>query len=131
LVRFSTLAAAFGALVAVWTIVGTYLSVLPARACGEIACTSLGNSGWVVESLAVALLVVSAVCFVGPKSLFYLSSLFSAVLGGTVYGLTDFTTIVAITLLLYAAVLVLGVLAARREASMSEQGNPMNLPVFG
>ena len=129
--RFATLAAALGALSAVWTIVTTYLSVLPSPACGPIVCSTIHNSGWVVESLAIVLLIVSAACLIGPKSLFYLSSLFSAVLAGTVYALTEFTAIVAATLVIYAAALVLGVLAARSEASVSEQSHPMNLPVFG
>jgi len=131
LVRVTTLAAAIGAFSGVWTIFTTYLSILPSPACGPIACATLHNAGWVVELLAAALLVVSAVCFLGPKSLFYLSAMFSGVLAGTVYALADFTAIVAVTLVLCAAALVLGVLAARREASVSEQSHPMNLPVFG
>ena len=129
--RFATLAAALGALSAVWTIVIIPLSVLPSPACGPIVCASLHNTGWVVESLAVVLLIVSAACFVGPRTLFYVSSMLSAVLAGAVYVLTDFTVVVAVTLALYAAALIFGLVAARRETSVTEQGHPMNLPVFG
>jgi hypothetical protein len=130
LARLATLTAALGVLTAIWTVVGVYLGFLVHRACGGIVCAS-SNSGWVVQSLAIALLIVSGVCFIGPKSLFYLSAFFSAVLGGSVYAMTDMTGIAELTLLLYAAALVLSVIAARREAAISEQSNPMNLPVFG
>ena len=81
--RFATLTAALGVFTGVWTIVGVYLGYLAHRACfADVNCAS-ANSGWVLQSLAVALLVVSGLCFVGPKSLFYLTGLFSAVLAGS------------------------------------------------
>ena len=125
------LTAALGAFTAIWTIAGVYLSFLVHRVCfGDVNCAP-SNSGWVVQSLAVVLLIVSAGCLVGPKSLFYVSALLSAVLSGTVYVQTDMTGVAVATMLLYLATLTLSVLAARRHTSMSEQSNPMNLPVFG
>jgi len=129
--RFATLTAALGVLTAVWTIVGVFLGYLAHRACfGDTSCVST-SSGWVVQSLAVALLVVSGLCFVGPKSLFYLSALFSAVIAGSVYAFTDMTTFAELTLVLFAVTVALSVYAARRQIPVSEQGHPMNLPVFG
>ena len=129
--KFATLTIALGVVSAAWTILGVSLGFLVHRTCfGIDVCTS-SDMGWVVQLLAVVLLVVSAICFIGPKSLFYLSAFFTAILGVSAYLTTDMTGILQLTLLLYAASLVLSVVAARRQAMVSEQSHPMNLPVFG
>ena len=129
--RFATLTAALGALTALWTIAGVYLGLLVHRTCfGLVTCVSSGQ-GWVAQAFAVLLLAISGLCLVGPKSLFYLSALFSALIAGLVYLETDPTVVAEVSLLLYAATLILSTVAARRVGSMSEQSNPMNLPVFG
>ena len=84
-------------------------------------------------ALAVALFFDSFVAFVGPKRIFYSSALLSALLAGSelVGSGPAATPVTFLTIAMAAVTLALSMLAARLETAVSEQSNPMNLPVFG
>ena len=129
--RLGTAAAAVGA-IAGFCCVFEY-----AISCHEL-CTSTpivatGVAGDVFALLGVVLLLVSLGTYVGPRFLFYGSALAGA--GIDVIEILSFSPVVSgwfyVTAILATASLVLGILAARQRSGVSEQANPMNLPVFG
>jgi len=90
---------------------------------------------WETLTLALAAVLVldSIVAFVGPSRIFYSTALVSALLAGSewVGGGSDASTAILLSVVMGGATLVLSVGAARFEPKVSEQSNPMNLPVFG
>ena len=82
---------------------------------------------------AVALLLVSLGALFVPASAFYVAAAL-AVLIGAVEAL-DYSGVatgdLAVTVCLSAVSAVLSLAAALRRTGVSEQANPMNLPVFG
>ncbi len=83
--------------------------------------------------MSAILLLEGLSAFVVPKTVFY-ASFFTALLVdltelldyGSVAPAYLYTTLIVATL-----TLVMSVLAARARTGVSEQSNPMNLPVFG
>ena len=83
------------------------------------------------EAGAAVLLVAAMATFVAPRFAFYAEAVVSGILavfllsqwgsGGLYWG----------SVLLSMATTVLALISARGRGAMSEQGNPMNLPVFG
>jgi len=131
LVRLSTAATAVGA------IAGLCCLVEYAISCHEL-CTlapivPTGAAGNVFAGLGVVLLLVSLGSYFGPRFLFYISALAAASID--VIEILNFSALVSwwfyVTVALATASLVLGILAVRQRSGVSEQANPMNLPVFG
>jgi len=77
--------------------------------------------------------LVSLGSYFGPRFLFYISALAGASID--VIEILNFTALVSwwayVTVALATASLILGILAVRQRSGVSEQANPMNLPVFG
>jgi len=71
--------------------------------------------------------------FIGPRSLFYLTAAFGLAID--VIELLNYSKIgpgtFYITVALVTASFFLSVVALRQRTGISEQSNPMNLPVFG
>ena len=90
---------------------------------------------WVALALSVAIILVldSFVVLVGPKRIFYVSALLSALLTGSEWlgSGSDVTAVGILTIAMACVTLVLSIVAARLEPEVSEQSHPMNLPVFG
>lgn len=83
--------------------------------------------------LSVLLILDSLASFVGPRALLYfagavcvLIDAIEALNHSEVVGWAFYFTVALVTLSL-----TLDVYAARRKTGVSEQSNPMNLPVFG
>jgi Na+/melibiose symporter-like transporter len=83
--------------------------------------------------VAIILVLDSLVALVGPKRIFYVSALLSALLTGSEWlgSGADVTAVKVLTIAMACVTLVLSVVAARLEPRVSEQSHPMNLPVFG
>ena len=90
---------------------------------------------WVTLALTVAIILVlnSFVVLVGPKRVFYVSALLSALLTGSEWlgSGTNATVASMLTIAMACVTLVLSIIAAKLEPQVSEQSHPMNLPVFG
>lgn len=90
---------------------------------------------WVTLALAAAIILTldSFVVLVGPKKIFYVSVLLSALLTGSEWlGSGSDAAVVNMLIIAMACVtLVLSIVAARFEPKVSEQSHLMNLPVFG
>lgn len=99
---------------------------------GYVSSASGGNQ-LLITALGVILVVGSLACFYGTKIAFAASAIASGLLflsvglgwGGGFASLQLSTLAVALT------DIVLSVLAFRSSSAISEQSNPMNLPVFG
>jgi hypothetical protein len=133
LVKVGTGAAALGGLAGLWDVYGTYSGgfgsqcVPTATICG---LTEFGSTSFLV--LGALLVLVSLISIVGPRKVFYGSAAISVAIAILVAITTPVTeTTALISLALGASTLVLSLVAARRETKVSEQSNPMNLPVFG
>jgi hypothetical protein len=138
--RIQTAAASVGITAGALTIGGVYLFGV-GQTCGGgffpprvvLSCPAYSVfSPWpeIVQAVAVVLILASLVTFVGPKKVFYLSAALSAILAVLVQE-SILNPAVILTVILAIAAFALGLVAARREARVSEQSNPMNLPVFG
>jgi hypothetical protein len=83
--------------------------------------------------LAVLVILVSLATFVGPAAIFYGSAAMCFLMD--LIELLNYSSIgagnVFVTLSVVTLSLGLGLVAARNRTSVSEQANPMNLPVFG
>ena len=89
--------------------------------------------GVVYAGLAVVLVLVSLAGLIGPKVLFYASALV-AVLVDAVEAVGNAEVATGVLVFSFALVTlsaVVSLLAARAGTGVSEQSNPMNLPVFG
>ena len=92
-----------------------------------------GYGGYLVAFLGVVLLVASVVAYFGPRVGYYAQAAASALVviiiltaeggRGSAYAWAVLVPSMTST--------VLGLMAARSRGGMAEQGNPMNLPVFG
>jgi len=84
-------------------------------------------------ALAAVLVVDSFIALFGPKRIFYSAALLSALLvGSELIGSGSAPTAAGLlTMALAGVTLALSMVAARFEQEVSEQSNPMNLPVFG
>lgn len=119
MVKLATVAVALGIVAGSWVIL-------------MLGFGSLTTWSPVVLAVAVLLVLGSILSLVGPKKVFYGSALLSAAQAGVLSlesNLTDFFTLVALGL--SGGTFLLCILAARWETKVSEQSNPMNLPVFG
>ncbi len=123
MVKLTTVSAGFGVLTGVWTAVASYTA--------RSSVPTLGFN--FALSLAILLVIDSLLCLVGPRRIFYTSAFLSAILVAVfVLGsAANATAVVLITLGMAGVTFVLSILAARSEPKVSEQSNPMNLPVFG
>jgi len=121
--RIAAFAAGFGVLTGLIA-TGTWLSGL-----------SSVRGYWtaVTFALAFALILDSLIAFWGPKRVFYVSALLSALLAGSdLSGSTSRTDVITLVTIAASCIsLVLAIAAARFEPDVSEQSHPMNLPVFG
>ena len=90
-------------------------------------------SNEVILVVSVTLLVISHICLLGPRVLFYVPAGLSAVLAVAVYGagVSGSGLLFVVTMALCAGTVALGLLAARKRAGLSEENHPLNLPVFG
>ena len=123
MVKIATLGAGAGVLTGLFTVVAWFSGLAPLR------------PFWVALALPVAIILVldSLVALVGPKRIFYVSALLSALLTGSEWlgSGADVTAVKVLTIAMACVTLVLSVVAARLEPRVSEQSHPMNLPVFG
>jgi hypothetical protein len=90
---------------------------------------------WATLTLAVAIALVfdSLVALIGPKRIFYVSALLSALLAGSEWlgSGSDATAANPLVIAIAGVTLVLSIVAARYEPEISEQSHPLNLPIFG
>lgn len=138
MVRVASLAVAAGVVTGVWAVLALYLGALDPQ-CFGVACSPdalLTLITTVTSALSVVLIVDSIVCLIAPRKAFYASALLAALVaalfgyGGLYSGtLVDLGVIVALGLAV--TTVVLSIAAARSGGTVSEQSNPMNLPVFG
>ena len=132
MVNIRTVAASVGMVAGGWTLLGSYFGGI-GRACGgQALCVPTPPPNLYVVGIAALLLLNSVVCMLGPSKLFYASAGLAILLAGSVFlqsALSDTTVLTALGLATLTAVLSL--VAATRRTEVSEQANPMNLPVFG
>jgi len=104
---------------------GLYLSFMGAftKGYGDMATLMFWDS--------VVLVIVSLLCIYGVHYAFPLAAVLSAVLAGVAPLLLESTSQEVPLVVLSLLALVVSVLAFRSKSMMSEQANPMNLPVFG
>jgi Na+/melibiose symporter-like transporter len=123
LAKIATLAAGAGILTGLLTVGAWFSGLAPLR------------PFWATLALAMAIILIldSFVTFVGPKRVFYVSALLSALLTGSEWigSGSDATVVTALTIIMACVTVVLSMAAARLEPKISEQSHPMNLPVFG
>jgi len=83
--------------------------------------------------MSIALVLDSFVALVGPKAVFYVSALLSALLAGSEWfgSGSDAKAVNVLAIAMAGATLVLSLVAARYQQEIPEQAHPMNLPVFG
>ncbi len=127
--RIQTVAAGVGVLDGVWIIVVQYLGHI----CTGGPCVVVSDWGWPTEALALILVIVSLGGLVAPKKIFYAAAVVSFLAAASVVVAPGigYNLIAYLTLAFTGGVFALALIAARREARVSEQSNPMNLPVFG
>ena len=116
--RFESVAAWLGVVTGLWAFVAVYS--------GEA-----GSFGLLTLSVSILLALVSFFCMVGPRRGFYVSAILALVLAGSMLIGSGLNWVAYLTMALAVIDSAVGVIAARREARVSEQSNPMNLPVFG
>lgn len=134
MVKLGTVAAGTGALAGLWNIWAHYqVCSGPLAGCPALQAAPGGEWGTILLVSAVALLLVSLGALFVPASAFYVAAAL-AVLIGAVEAL-DYSAVatgdLAVTVCLSAVSAVLSLAAALRRTGVSEQANPMNLPVFG
>jgi hypothetical protein len=122
----NSLKATAGAIALIDSVVGMYLS----------STTTVANNLDPFESLllwaSAFLLVDSLLCLYGVHYAFPVAAVLGAVLAGdSLLVLSGYTLQDAVLVALSASGLVLNLLAYRSTSQISEQANPMNLPVFG
>lgn len=82
--------------------------------------------------IGALLLVDSGLCFYGLGAAFYGVTILSLlIIVASFLGGETFAGLPGLVLGLSAVTVVVSAVAARSESTMAEQGNPMNLPVFG
>ena len=79
----------------------------------------------------MSLVITSLISLFSPRIVFYASALLAVVLDGSLLVGSALNLVAILTLGLGAVAFVTALAAARREGMVSEQSNPMNLPVFG
>jgi hypothetical protein len=122
MVKIAALAAFAGALTGLLAIGAWFYGLTPL------------HDSWVTltQTTAALLIVDSFVAFLGPKRIFYSLAILSALLAGSEwFGTGSGSMPVLLTVSAAGVTLVLAMVAARFESGVSEQANPMNLPVFG
>jgi hypothetical protein len=91
-----------------------------------------GISGMLLYGLGVVLLVSSLLSLYGVRYAFLLAAVFSVALpADSISALPSMTTPQLAVLALSIASMAANILAFRTGSHLSEQANPMNLPVFG
>ena len=132
--RLSTVTALVGVVAGLWNIWAYFQECRGVTSlCPSLQPAPTGTEGTVVLGLAVVLVLVSLVTFIGPIVLFYLS----AVVGVTIDALVvvSYSSIeegsFLVTVILVTVSVVLEIISAVRRTSMPEQSHPMNLPIFG
>lgn len=133
MIGIRTVAVSAGMLAGAWVFGGSYFGGIGRALCGGgPPCVRSASPNFYVVAIAVLLVLNSVVCFFGPRVLFYASGGLSILLAGSVFPSSPLNDpVVWVAFGLAFATLVLSVLAARRMTEVSEQANPMNLPVFG
>ena len=134
MVKTGTIAAGVGVITALWTTWAHFQTCSgPLAGCPAWQTAPGGTSGTILLVSALALLLVSLGTFVAPASAFFVSAALAILIGGV--EAVNYSAVapgsLAVTMCLAAISAVLGLVAARRRTSVSEQANPMNLPVFG
>jgi len=132
--RLPTVAGLIGVLTGLWTLAislfGGHTGSCPLGGCPTSGATMLDV---LIIVLGIGLTFNSVVSFFWIRQVHYASAVLSALIAVAVYlnssglGLTPLATTTLLCLFSLAA----NLLAARSGTAMSEQGNPMNLPVFG
>ena len=135
--KLVTLAAAVGVAAGVCAALGGIgfpQGAYPPDGCAPGSC--LGVSSYypaVVGSLGILLVVACILGFLGPKVAMYAATAVSAAIAALTLGVYTEMSLFYFwaTLVLASIAAVLAFVAARLQTGMSEQSNPMNLPVFG
>lgn len=98
-----------------------------------LVLNSSGGSHFILTVLGVALILDSLACLYGANLAFAVAAVVSAALAvaGVVWWGSGYTGIQWTTLSFAMADVVLSALAFRSSTGLSEEANPMNLPVFG
>ncbi len=133
--KAGSLAVAAGVATGAWGVIVWYYGGFNPN-CFGAACSSPDILATLILAFAAVLVVDSLACLVAPRKAFYAS----AVLGAIVAVLVGYDGLylgtlanagVDVELALAAVTVVLSLFAARSGGGVSEQSNPMNLPVFG
>ena len=130
--KLSTAASAIGMLTGVWAVGGSLADGI-SRGCPSGApCGTTPPWNFYVVALSVLLFLNSLVTLVGPRITFYASAVLSVLLGVSMIPNSSFVNpVVLIAIGLVVLTFATSLVAVRRRAQISEQSNPMNLPVFG
>jgi len=123
-----------GILAGVWAFGGTLVDNLArvSLCSGNTPCVQNPPANPFVMGLAGLLVLTSAACLFGQGKVFYAQACVAVFLGAAMVPNSSASDpVVDLAFGLAAATLVLSVIAARKKVGISEQSNPMNLPVFG
>lgn len=91
-----------------------------------------GGTVFALTGLGVLLAADSLACFYGIRYAFGAGAILAAVFASSAYfAWSEFTDVQIAALILSILTLIASLLAFRASSKMPEQGNPMNLPVFG
>jgi hypothetical protein len=130
--RLSTVASAVGMLTGAWVVGGSFADGIGKACYYGVPCPSGGMANIYVVALSVLLFLNSLVTLIGPRIAFYASAVLSVFLGISMVPNSSFNNpVVLVAIVLVAMTFALSVVGARKRTQISEQSNPMNLPVFG
>jgi hypothetical protein len=140
--KTSTLAAAIGIITGLWTAWFNWVEYAGTSACTFKICPELPNTlsnpifFGAVSLAGVLLILSSAISFIGPKAVLYISLALSVLIA-----LTSVLTFVLVgnsslpyflpTLALSTTSALFNAIAARSKTSLPPGSHPMDLPVFG
>ena len=129
----STAASVIGLIGGGWNIFAYFGACHSSGSCLQQTSAPADPLGLVYAGFSAALIVASVGGLVGPKVIFYAMA--------TLAGLIDLVEVIGrsnvatddliMTFVLASLGIMLSLLAATSGMGMSEQSNPMNLPVFG
>ncbi len=135
--KVGTIAGVLGAIVGVWTALGSTIlnSDLYGARCNPTACAALPSQFLVflLGAFGVILAIDSVLALVGPRIAFYGEAVVAAIVAFLFFLAQAAMNQPAFwgSFLVSILTLALAVVAGRKKSGISEQANPMNLPVFG
>ncbi len=135
--KVGTIAGVLGVIVGVWTALGATVlnSDLYGARCNPTTCTALPSPFliFLLGAFGVILAIDSILALVGPRIALYGEAVVAAIVALLFFLVQAAMNQPAFwgSFLLSILALALAVAAGRKKSGISEQANPMNLPVFG